>query len=194
MDSFKIASHNFINEFKNIFTNTYIINVENCESDDIIAVLCKELSDCEKIIISNDGDFNQLLKLYGVKKFDPLQNRFINIINPKHELEIKVIIGDKNDGIPSIKSGIGEKTAEKIVLGGMNIMESSDISLRENYKRNKILIDFDFIPERISKMILNEYNNYKITPISNKLIYEYMLKHECQDKWQINGQKIVRLK
>ena len=45
-----------------------------------------------------------------------------------------------------------------------------------NYKRNRILIDFNFIPLDIKTNIIAEYEN--VTPSPRKNIYKYMVKNK----------------
>ena len=50
---------------------------------------------------------------------------------------------------------------------------------RRNYQRNQMLVDFDFIPQRVKDKILEEYTNAK--PVRDlNLIMEYFMKNKCR--------------
>ncbi len=174
-DAFFLVANKFMEDIKKSFTNIYFLEIEKAEADDIIAILSKEfIRDSDVIIISSDRDYMQLLKNPNTKLYDPIKKAFVKCINPKKELDLKVITGDKSDDIPAIKPKCGPKTAQKILDAGIE-KELTDNNIRENYKRNKILIDFDFIPKDIIESIKEGYNNYDHkTYIGNK-IWQFMI-------------------
>jgi len=196
-EAFMVALNGMIETFETLFTNIYTIHADECEGDDIIAVLAKEQfrgENEEVIIVSGDTDLNQLLILSNVRQYNPLKNDFFNVINPKMELDIKVLSGDKSDNITPIKRGVGLKKAEKILKrenGLDEFIEEQETELQkksisENYKRNKQLIDLDFIPKRITKRVMDKYNNYKSLPLDGKLIIKYFMKqklHDLRTRW-----------
>jgi 5'-3' exonuclease len=75
--------------------------------------------------------------------------------NAKDDLEIKIIMGDISDNIPSVFPKCGPKTAQKCVedpkFFKKKMAESADYSAQ--YKLNKTLVDFDSIPEEL----INEF-------------------------------------
>lgn len=81
------------------------IEVDYAEADDIVAVLCKseQLKDNYKIAITTDQDYIQLLKDPMVKLYDPNNKKYILSDDPKKELLLKIILGDKGDYVPSIQ-------------------------------------------------------------------------------------------
>lgn len=95
------------------------IYLDYVEADDVISVLTRELKDDEKLIVSNDKDFFQLLdentflyrpckeEIYDVKKvveeFD---------IHPTNFAVARAVVGDASDNLPGAK-GIGLKTMAK---------------------------------------------------------------------------------
>jgi DNA polymerase-1 len=149
------------------------------ESDDIIAVLTRRLTNAGKyvIIVSSDRDMVQLcndhvvlttlseevrnpkrelLKLTKTKEID-------EDITPGDFLLFKIILGDPSDSIPSIKRGVGPKTALKIILDKSkkqlkNLMKEDNIIL-ESFKRNKALIAMSEIPSEITSSIIEKYDN-----------------------------------
>jgi 5'-3' exonuclease len=161
---------NFIGSFKETFSNIYCIKVDDAEADDIIAILSKyEMVDYKKIIISGDSDFNQLLSTKNVKLYNPREMKFVECLNPKLLLEIKILTGDKSDNIYPIKKRVGDVTARKILNQGLdNYLQSEN--LNDKYKINRQLIDFNYIPKEISDKIKNEFNSYNIDKISSSKI------------------------
>lgn len=138
-EEFYPVANEFINDLKTIIPNMYVIEIDNCETDDIIAVLSKEVfSHDEVIILSTDGDFKQLLQYKNVKIFNPDSKvkSFVTCMNPKEELNLKIVIGDggngQGDNIPNIlvmdgyeqtgnrTIGVGEKVAQKILEHGID--------------------------------------------------------------------------
>jgi hypothetical protein len=50
---------------------------------------------------------------------------------------------------------------------------------RRNWHRNATLVDFDFIPEDVSKTIIDAYLNNK--PTGDKMaIMQYLIDHKCR--------------
>ena len=96
------------------------IHVENCEADDIIAYLCKSiLQEEEKIIVSSDKDFYQLLndktKIYrpGKKTFYKEKDCIEEYnITPENFVVAKAMNGDTSDNIPGVER-VGFKTLVK---------------------------------------------------------------------------------
>ena len=138
-------------------------------------------------------------KYKNVICWNPVTRREKISINPQRDLEIKIITGDINDGIPSIKRGMGIKTAEKLIDSRSDLSDNSDSLLVKNYKRNRVLIDFEFIPKSIRLSIIDAYNDFKIQPIDLKTIkkifpffMEYGVSNAIQ-KWQICKDSIMRL-
>jgi 5'-3' exonuclease len=197
-DNFNNFYYSFMELVTPLFTSAYTIKMNKCEADDVIAVLTKFHSPDSKItVLSSDKDYNQLLKYPNVKKYDQLQRKYITSLNPVVELETKIICGDKNDFIPSIGPRIGPKTAEDMIRDQVCIMESSDASLVANYKRNRTLIDFEFIPQNITDSILNWYKSHQIIASSNKKIFDFLMDHAPDDgimKWQLFGNSFLKLR
>ena len=101
-DKFFPILEDFFESFKRVFPNVYVIKVDKCEGDDIIAVLVRDiLPDWECICISSDRDMYQLYKNKNYKQYDPIKKIIVNCINPKQYLLVKVIMGDKGDNIPA---------------------------------------------------------------------------------------------
>ena len=91
------------------------------EADDIIAYISQlsELSDCEKLIVSSDKDFYQLLSGNTVL-YRPVQKQVLNQksileqfdIHPTNFAMARAMAGDKTDNLEGI-GGVGLKTVSK---------------------------------------------------------------------------------
>lgn len=89
------------------------------EADDIISLVCKELPDDQKIIISSDKDFYQLLDDKTII-YRPVQNEFVNRkkvleefgIHPNNFAISRAICGDNSDNLSGVK-GAGLATVAK---------------------------------------------------------------------------------
>lgn len=151
----------FTEELKVALPNFVFIKVERAEADDIIATLVKKEKENFKecIIVTTDGDYVQLLQYENVKIFNPQTKTWVKSLNPLIEMDIKIISGDKGDNIPNLRAGIGKGRAAKIIKSGVQdfLLENK---LERVYRRNKILVDWNFIPRSITKKILNKYDEY----------------------------------
>lgn len=195
--NFMIALNDLIEDIQAVFTNIYTIKVDGAEGDDIIAVLCKNVFTDENhdvIVVSGDTDLNQLCSQKNVRQYNPRTNDYFNVINPKKELDIKILSGDKSDNITPIKRGVGVKTAEKILnsedgVDGFIEQQATDIEKKlvsENFERNTKLIDLDFIPKKIVNEILEKYNSYEIKELNGKNVVNYFIKrkmHDLRTRW-----------
>lgn len=184
-----------------------VMDVDGSEADDIISVLTKNISiknirlqkdmqPCEKVLVlSGDKDFIQLQKYDFVKQYNPILKKEIKHSNPKQYLLEHIIKGDKSDGIPNFLSDddtfvvgkrqkpISKKNLENWVkLDSLDFCKTSEE--KENYLRNKKLIDLECIPEILATEIVNNYkslnNSEKKIPLAyfrehqlSKLIEEY---------------------
>ncbi len=109
------------------------VYVENCEADDVIGYLCtQKYRDSQKIIISSDKDFYQLLnsttKIYRPgKKIYVTEESVIEEYNisPNNFLVARSCDGDQSDNIGGIP-GVGLKSmAKRFSLNG------SDVSIKD---------------------------------------------------------------
>jgi 5'-3' exonuclease len=152
----------FILNYKKHFSNIYFLRINEAEGDDVIATICKsKFEDYKKIIISGDEDFIQLLQYKNVKIFNPNKKDFTTVLNPKIQLELKILTGDKSDNISAVKPKCGIKTAEKILNSGLDVFLQDEV-INDKYKINRQLIDFEYIPSDISKRICEDFDNYEL--------------------------------
>jgi len=161
-----------------------VLKVKKAEADDIIAVLSRYIDNDYIIINSNDRDYLQLCS-DKVKLWNPNKRSFEKCDDPKRFLLEQCLMGQSKDNIFNVKTssdwgltkqtegkrkpGLGPKTAEKIIKEGYEKW-LSDNNLNENFKRNKILIDFNCIPKTIQKSIKDKYDEY-ILPDPKNMYY-----------------------
>lgn len=180
----------------------HVIHIERAEADDVIAVLTKWTQDNEFItqglveepqkvlILSSDGDFIQLQKYGNVTQYSPMQKKQIKVNSKElREKYITHIVKAGDDGIPNILSKddvfvIGERQkpvsakrlAEFLELG-YDACKNDDE--RRNWHRNVQLIDFEQIPDDVSKEIVTTYINNK--PTGDKMsIMNYLIENKCR--------------
>ena len=146
-----------------------VIRVEHAEGDDVIAVLSKTFKE-KSLIVSSDKDFSQLYKYKWIRQFSPMKQKMLNGIDPIVYLKEHIIRGDKGDGIPNILSeddcivsGVRQKSISKKKIINWLVQDPDDFNdeMKRGWIRNKILIDFDLIPEPITTAILKQYNEEK---------------------------------
>jgi len=146
-----------------------VIRVEHAEGDDVIAVLSKTFKE-KSLIVSSDKDFSQLYKYKWIRQFSPMKQKMLNGIDPIMYLKEHIIRGDKGDGIPNILSdddcivnGVRQKSISKKKIVNWLVQDPDDFNdeMKRGWIRNKILIDFDLIPEPITTAILKQYNEEK---------------------------------
>jgi 5'-3' exonuclease len=167
-------------EIKENFPYRYMY-VENCEADDIIAVLTKHSKE-PVLIVSGDKDFQQLQKYDYVRQWSPNLNKFVDCDEPDVFLKEHILKGDKSDGIPNILSnddcldlGIRQTPLRKPVLEKyLRISIENDDKYYRNYLRNQNLIDLDMIPDKIEDAILSEYSQTE--PVRGK-VFDYLRTH-----------------
>lgn len=143
-----------------------IVIAENIEADDVIAYFCTDVfSNSEKIIMSTDKDFLQLINK-TTKVWSPTKKILYDEQKVKDEFSLisqnfiifKILTGDHSDEIPGIK-GIGLKTIQKNLPF---LLEDRKVELQE-------VIDFSEKYASLSKSIK------KINDEKDKLILNYKL-------------------
>jgi len=175
-------------------TSYIVIEVDNLEGDDIIALTCKlSEKDPKVLIISLDKDLNQLVDDKRIFQFSPMKDDYLE----KDYITLKelVLSGDTADGIPNIFSDddhyvringdrarpVTKKIKESLKLSESSIRNyfSTDSDLEKiilNYKRNKKLIDLTQIPKKYEQPYKEKLNiafNLASKNIDNHLDYCY---------------------
>lgn len=154
------------------------IRVDSCEADDVIAYITSNcFDDDQKIIISTDRDFYQLVSEKTVV-YNPIKKHFVdsnyikaNIkILPANFIILKSLVGDKSDNIKGIK-GLGEKTVVKLfpfllekestIYDVFNFCENSNKEkvVKSETKYSHILENKDLVVE-----------NYKLMQLASTII------------------------
>ena len=145
-----------------------ILRHAKLEADDCIAIsvkyLLKSYPTCQIYIITSDRDYLQL-NAHNVKIFDL---SFKNIANnksstgiPENDLEIKIIMGDKSDNIPSVFPKCGQKTAERCIQDKDYFQKkmSGNEDYYKQYELNKKLVSFDSIPDDLVEEFMMSINS-----------------------------------
>ena len=173
---------------KDVFTYTYhtlipelqqkigfqIIGHYSLEADDVIAIITKHMFDTytnnvHMTIITNDNDYIQLMNIERLSKVE--EDNVLNIKNLQDKsicdrvncssqtyINVKKILGDKSDNIPSIIKKCGEKTAFKLAsnIDMLNNLLQKDPDAKKQYELNDLLIDFNKIPQEYCCDIKNK--------------------------------------
>jgi len=167
----RVKKNNFNSDIFDLFerylnNNNYIsCKFDTLEADDIVYLIQKQLLFMNRhsniVIITNDSDYLQMytsnVKIYNMQ-FKDLSLK-INY-NPKIELLLKIIIGDKSDNIPKLMTGMRKENALNIALMTEEdrIQYFKSTNLLDKYILNKKLIDLNEIPEEIIKKFYEYYN------------------------------------
>ena len=178
-----------------------VVQVDSAEGDDVIATLTKYFQNNELIeknilfsfaqdilIISSDKDLVQLHKYDNVTQIAPSTKKKVTDPNPSQYLLEKVIKGDRGDGIPSILNPEDTYVNEQVkplvmtkkrrnALLEQGYENCEDENVKRRWDINRRLIDFDFIPQSLEHLIIDQYN----TPIkgNRSKIFNYLISHKC---------------
>ena len=137
-----------------------ILKHPKLEADDCIALSVKHLlekyPECHIYIITSDRDYLQLnahnVDLYNLAFKNIAENKS-STGDSKMDLEIKIIMGDTSDNIPSVFPKCGPKTAQKCVEDNeffKKKMADNPVYYAQ-YELNKKLVCFDSIPSELVK-------------------------------------------
>lgn len=167
-----------------------VVEVEGAEADDIIAILTARHSQHEDILIlSSDKDFVQLQKYNNVQQYSPILKKFISTEDPALFIKEHILKGDRGDGIPNFLSadntfalGERQKSINKRKLKEWMVSDpatfcNSDVMLK-GYRRNQMLVDFDYIPSEISEKIVEVFENTK--PGSKNKMLTYFVENKLK--------------
>jgi len=152
---FQMAYENKLFELGGVKT---ILKHSRLEADDCIAISVKYLinkyPECNIYIITSDRDYLQLnspnVKLFNLSFKNIAENKNCTG-NAKKDLEIKIIMGDICDNIPSIFPKCGPKTALKCIEDNNFFKKKIDENTNYiiQYELNQKLINFDYIPKKL---------------------------------------------
>lgn len=184
--------NNFADELKEV-SHYKVIDVDHAEGDDVIAVLTKRFINHEDVlIIARDEDYKQLQKLntkdgHKVKQYDMIRENYIESYHPKQELFEKVLKGDSGDSIPNVLTDddVFKEHRRQVVMSKQRLdkVKALDPELvtddvKRNIKRNRILIDFDMIPDSVAKSINKVFDDIKTGTKMD--LMTYMIKHNMK--------------
>ena len=169
-----------------------VVEVDDCEADDIIGELCRytneEFGKYENIlIVSSDKDFAQLQTMKNVNQYSPIKKGFIKESNPRKQLWELVLRGDTSDGVPNVLSGDqvfveGVRQTplrQKIIDQLIDNPKSLGDDVYRNYQRNRKLIDLSETPDLIKEKIINSFEDQN--PIDNKTkVFPYLVEKKCR--------------
>jgi len=143
----------------------YQLYFDRLEADDIVYLIQKNIKSLNPqqniIIITNDNDYLQLSDKFV--KIINMQFKDISLrgtLNPKLDLLIKIIYGDKSDNINKIGSFITKDLALKIASMSDDIREKYliDNNIKDSYDLNKKLVCLENIPIEIIDNFNSIYN------------------------------------
>ena len=154
----------FIYTYKNIISTLNVLENENCEADDVIAVSTRHIIKTEPYskvnIITGDHDYLQLLENDNINIYD-LKLKSLRLKSTgdcKIDLMLKILMGDTSDNILPIHKKLGIKTALKYVENPEKLKEKcSDETIKNTFELNKTLIDFNNIPDKYKLCIVHKF-------------------------------------
>jgi len=154
-------------EFKDNLPYKYL-EVYGAEADDIIATLCKNFCNDDKImIVSGDKDFIQLQKYSNVTQYSPILKKYVNGHDPVTYIKEHILKGDTSDGVPNVLSpdntfvdGMRQRPLGKKKIENWLDIDINDLQdeVKRNYQRNDTLINLDKIPAELEKEIMVEFD------------------------------------
>ncbi|CAB5221043.1 RnaseH [uncultured Caudovirales phage] len=173
-----------------------LIKIDTAEADDIIATLVKKYSvEGEEImILSGDKDFIQLHKYPNVKQYDPVRKKMIHHDDPSKYLFEHIMKGDAGDGVPNILSDddtfVTDKRQKPMTQKKMDQIyyspEQIDSAYMRNFSRNQQMIDLTYIPEYISKAILDKY--VQESGKDRSKLFNYFITHKLKNMMENLGE------
>jgi 5'-3' exonuclease len=128
-----------------------ILSHPNLESDDIIAIIAKNIHKLNpKLpiqIITGDNDFLQLKKYDSVQIYKGNLTETLGSGNPETDMLIKICSSDPSDNIKGFASK--KKVLDLIASNKLDELINKNEKNKQIYERNRLLIDFDRIPQNL---------------------------------------------
>jgi len=130
------------------------------EADDVVALLCEKDPTHPTVIITNDNDYLQLCS--PTTQVINMQGKNLALRgsgDPKKDVLIKILMGDKSDNIPPVFPKCGLKTAQQIACMTQEELNHylQEKGALEQFQKNKTLISFDSIPNPIREKFHDSY-------------------------------------
>lgn len=149
--------------FQGELLNMQIMEHAQSEADDVVKMTRdllkfkyqKKNINAHFIILSNDSDFQQLV-CQDTEQISPLAHTSYSFTRfpgktADEILQLKCVMGDRSDSVPSIMRGFGKVKSEKLLQNGNLHLILQDKVCEAKYLRNSALIDLKLIPFWIQK-------------------------------------------
>lgn len=171
--------------FSNVFMQ------DGYESDDLIASIVINSSNCKNIVVSSDNDLLQLLdycSLYNfTKKRITTKNIFIreHKIEPSQWVDVKTLAGCSTDHVEGI-NGVGEKKAidylkNKLVSGKtFDKIKAYDLDKKELVRK---LVQLPFEGTMKCELKNNSFDETKYLNVCNKYGFTSLTTDKNIDRW-----------
>ena len=166
-----------------------VLEIDGLEGDDLIALGTKLINRRPHLIISSDKDMTQLTCQSGVRMFHVLHQEFVEF--DERAFILQILKGDRSDGVPSIlcednhfvdenapRRALTKKYTEAISVANEEeirrvFAEADDLDkIVEHFKRNRLLIDLDYIPEKYKEIFKTQFMEaYNAQKNNNSNVY-----------------------
>ena len=160
------------------------INIDYSEADDIIGALVARFKGKEKVIISSDKDYFQLLDDTTLL-YRPTQKEILNKnniidkykIHPSNFALARAIVGDKSDNLPGVR-GVGLKTVAKKMPF---LLEQEDCLLKDVF--NSVIVEDRFWGKmaKHESLIKQNYQVMVLSTISLSPLNREVIKESVED-------------
>ena len=156
------------------------LEIPRAEADDILGTLARYLYQTKpnepNLVVSTDGDMNQLLRYPNTDRYTPMGDKFVTSSDPLKELKEKIFRGDSGDGVPNMKSkddvflveGARQTPMTKKFIDSIIDLPEDELQVNmstpeyEGYLRNQMLIDLAYTPQDVSREIIRAYEKREI--------------------------------
>ena len=177
-------THTIANAFR-----AHVIGDDEAEGDDNVYVACKywENKYDSIILVTRDGDFNQLLSQKNLKIYNHVTRELVVCNNPDNFLEIKILMGDSSDNIngmalPNKKTKLAEGGATKLFESGDYYDDAVKQGWDHQYKRNQKMINLNYIPTHIQRRICEKLDASQPILCDNEDLYNLGVNQKTVDE------------
>jgi len=166
---FNLISQDFLDELV-LYLPFKGVKCWGAEADDVIGTLIINEPNKNWLLASSDKDFFQLRNFSdNIKQYNPRTKTHAKFIPELQNTQVHAMMGDKIDGVSSVKKGIGMKKSMKMINEGILDAWLDDNGLREKYEHNLTLVDLTRTPEKIQLCIVEDYKNQTKNLTFNKM-------------------------
>jgi 5'-3' exonuclease len=155
-----------VDKYKN---KIFSLQISCAEADDVIAVISRYYESTKPAmkvyIISGDSDFQQLGRhnLFFINYKEKMM-RSINATEARRLLDLKILSGDPTDNIPPVFPGLRMGKKKELLSDNQllkNALHDNPMAAHQ-YKVNKRMIDFSYIPKKIVRSTLSKLLSFNI--------------------------------